>query len=92
MRLKTKLVKIGNGLAIRLPKNITELVEFKLGQPLDIEVRPDRLIIRLPKNLEFHRYDRAYQDFKKDWQRIGEDAWIEMFGPDYDGPGPHLGQ
>jgi antitoxin component of MazEF toxin-antitoxin module len=84
MRLQTKLVKIGNGLAVRLPKSIIELVDFKPGQALDIEVRPDRLIIRLPKNVAPHEIDQAYKDFKAGWQQAMEDVWIEMFGPDYD--------
>jgi antitoxin component of MazEF toxin-antitoxin module len=91
MRRQTKLVKIGNGLAVRLPKKILDLVDFKPGQPLEIEVRPDRLIIRTPKNSAPHELDRAYKDFKAMWQRMGEDAWVEIFGPDYDGPGPHYG-
>lgn len=91
MRRQAKLVKIGNGYAVRLPKKILELVEFKPGQTLEIEVRPDRLIIRMPKNSAPHELDRAYKDFKSTWRQLGEDTWVEMFGPDYDGPGPHLG-
>ena len=91
MRRKTKLVKIGNGLAVRLPQKILELVDFRPGQRLEIEVRPDRLIIRIPKNSAPHELDRAYKDFMSMWRQIGEETWVQIFGPDYGYPGPHLG-
>lgn len=69
-----------------MPKAVLELVDFKPNQPLEIEVRPDRLIIRLPKDSAPHQFDRAYKDFKATWQQLGEDTWVEMFGPDYEEP------
>jgi antitoxin component of MazEF toxin-antitoxin module len=71
--------------SLRLPKSLLELLNLRVGNSLDIEVRPDRLILRLPRNsITDDTLKQAQRDFRASWQQAGEDAWVELFGPNYD--------
>lgn len=84
MRLQTKLIRDGNSWGIRLPKAALALAGLKPGAKLDLEVRQGRLILRLTKRSAATKLDQAYQDVKAVWEEALEDAWLEIFGPEYD--------
>lgn len=84
MRLKTKLVKDGNSWALRVPKAALKLSGLRPSAELDLEVRPGRLILRLPKQTANDRINQAHKDFKLVWEEALDDVWFQVFGPDDD--------
>ncbi len=83
MRAQTKLVRIGNSWGIRLPKAVFESCGIKPGAKLDLEVRPGRLIIRLPgQAIHDDAIKQAYKDVKIVWDEALKDTWLAIFGVD----------
>lgn len=77
------MTRIGNSWGIRLPKTALELCGLKPGAMLDLEVRPDRLIIRRPgQAIHDDAIKQTYKDVKVVWDEALKDAWLEIFGVD----------
>jgi hypothetical protein len=59
------------------------LAGFKPGQEVKLEVRPDRIIIRLPGDtLENEDINQSHQEAKKVWDQAFEDMWFQLYGPE----------
>lgn len=39
MKIKTKIVKVGNSLYLNIPKKIVEAMGYKVGQKIEIEIK-----------------------------------------------------
>jgi antitoxin component of MazEF toxin-antitoxin module len=83
MLLKTKLVQDGNSWALRLPKTVLKLSGLKPGGAVQLEVRPDRIVIYPgSKTINKDKYQRAAGDARQVLNKALDDAWLEIFGLD----------
>ena len=51
--MKTKVVKWGNSLGLRIPKSFAEEVKVTEGSTVDLSMEDGRLVIRLATQLEY---------------------------------------
>ncbi len=88
MALKVKLVRDGHSWAVRLPKAVMELSGIQPDSPLELQVKPGRIIIKLQprtkkqKQAYNDRFEQAHQDMKLAWDEAFEEIWLQAVGID----------
>jgi antitoxin MazE len=68
--VKTRIIKIGNSQGIRIPKSLLE--QTNLGEEVELELRPDQIIIR-PANHTRHNWEDAFRAMAE----LGDDALLD---------------
>lgn len=82
MLTQTKLVRDGNSWAVRLPKILLKLSGLPAGGPVQLAVRPGRIVIYKNGAAVSDRYSAAKSDARQVWQEAFEQVWLEIFGVD----------
>ncbi|MFT8704885.1 AbrB/MazE/SpoVT family DNA-binding domain-containing protein [Bifidobacterium aquikefiricola] len=79
----TKLVRWGNGQAVRLSKADIERIGVEPGDPLDVRVESDRIIIRPARHhsIEIPDYKRLFSGY--DARQPREDGFARRAGEEH---------